>query len=79
MTVLSTEERAIIDTVRQFVDRQVRPVAQELDHANEYPGELIEQMKRAVYSVLRFQSRGARHRCLCLATRCSPLNWPGAG
>ena len=46
MTVLSTEERAIIDTVRQFVDRQVRPVAQELDHANEYPGELIEQMKQ---------------------------------
>jgi hypothetical protein len=46
MTVLSTEERAIIDTVRQFVDRQVRPVARELDHANEYPGELIDQMKQ---------------------------------
>jgi alkylation response protein AidB-like acyl-CoA dehydrogenase len=45
MTGLSTEERAIIDTVRQFVDRQVRPVARELEHANEYPGQLIDQMK----------------------------------
>jgi alkylation response protein AidB-like acyl-CoA dehydrogenase len=45
MTVLSTEEQAIIDTVRQFVDRQVRPVARELEHANEYPGHLVDQMK----------------------------------
>jgi alkylation response protein AidB-like acyl-CoA dehydrogenase len=45
MTGLSTEERAIIDAVRQFVDRQVRPVARELEHANEYPAHLIDQMK----------------------------------
>jgi hypothetical protein len=30
MTVLSTEEQAIIDTVRQFVDRQVRPSPESL-------------------------------------------------
>jgi alkylation response protein AidB-like acyl-CoA dehydrogenase len=45
MTGLSTEEQAVIDTVRQFVDRQVRPVARELEHANAYPGHLIDQMK----------------------------------
>jgi alkylation response protein AidB-like acyl-CoA dehydrogenase len=45
MTGLSTEEQAIVDTVRQFVDRQVRPVARELEHANAYPGHLIDQMK----------------------------------
>jgi alkylation response protein AidB-like acyl-CoA dehydrogenase len=45
MTALSTEETAIIETVRQFVDRQVRPIARELEHANEYPGRLIDQMK----------------------------------
>ena len=45
MTGLTTEERAIIDTVRQFVDRQVRPVARELEHANAYTGHLIDQMK----------------------------------
>src|ERR1700745_309230 len=52
MTGLSTEELAIIDTVRQFVDRQVRPVARELEHANAYPGHLIDQMKElAVYAL----------------------------
>jgi alkylation response protein AidB-like acyl-CoA dehydrogenase len=42
---LTEEERAIVDTVREFVDREVRPVARELEHADEYPGELIDQMK----------------------------------
>lgn len=45
MTVLSAEERAVVSTVADFVDRDVRPVARELEHANEYPGKLIEQMK----------------------------------
>ncbi len=42
---LSTEERAVVDTVREWVDREVRPVVRELEHANEYPEKLIEQMK----------------------------------
>jgi alkylation response protein AidB-like acyl-CoA dehydrogenase len=42
---LSTEEQAIVGTVREFVDREVRPVARELDHTNTYPEKLIEQMK----------------------------------
>jgi alkylation response protein AidB-like acyl-CoA dehydrogenase len=42
---LTTEERAVVDTVREFVDREVRPVVRELEHANEYPEKLIEQMK----------------------------------
>jgi alkylation response protein AidB-like acyl-CoA dehydrogenase len=43
--VLSAEEQAIVDTVREFVDREVRPVVRELEHANTYPERLIEQMK----------------------------------
>ena len=43
---LNAEERAVVETVRDFVDREVRPVARDLDHANEYPEKLIEQMKR---------------------------------
>jgi alkylation response protein AidB-like acyl-CoA dehydrogenase len=43
---LNDQERAIVETVRDFVDREVRPVARELEHANAYPGELIEQMKQ---------------------------------
>ncbi|MGI5491305.1 acyl-CoA dehydrogenase family protein [Microtetraspora malaysiensis] len=46
MTELSEEERAIVATVRDFVDREVRPVARGLEHADEYPEALIEQMKR---------------------------------
>jgi alkylation response protein AidB-like acyl-CoA dehydrogenase len=43
---LSAEEQAIVAVVRAFVDREVRPAARELEHANTYPEELIEQMKR---------------------------------
>lgn len=45
MSGLSAEERAVVRTVAQFVDREVRPVARELEHANEYPERLIGQMK----------------------------------
>jgi alkylation response protein AidB-like acyl-CoA dehydrogenase len=46
MTGLSTEERAVVETVRRFVDSEVRPVAHDLEHADTYPEHLIEQMKR---------------------------------
>ncbi|MDA0637523.1 acyl-CoA dehydrogenase family protein [Nonomuraea sp. MCN248] len=42
---LNAEETAMVEAVRDFVDREVRPVARELEHANAYPGELIDQMK----------------------------------
>ncbi|MHB8463929.1 MAG: acyl-CoA dehydrogenase family protein [Acidimicrobiales bacterium] len=46
MTVagLSAEESAIVDLVAKFVDNEVRPVVNELEHANTYPAELIAQM-----------------------------------
>jgi alkylation response protein AidB-like acyl-CoA dehydrogenase len=42
---LSTEEQAVLDTVAEFVDRDVKPVVAELEHANAYPEALIERMK----------------------------------
>jgi alkylation response protein AidB-like acyl-CoA dehydrogenase len=42
---LSAEEREVVRTVAHFVDRDVRPVARDLEHANTYPGELIDRMK----------------------------------
>jgi alkylation response protein AidB-like acyl-CoA dehydrogenase len=42
---MTEEELAIIATVREFVDREVRPVVRELEHANTYPATLIDQMK----------------------------------
>jgi alkylation response protein AidB-like acyl-CoA dehydrogenase len=43
---LSEDEQAIVETVREFVNREVKPVVRELEHANTYPGKLIEQMKQ---------------------------------
>jgi len=38
-------EDEIVNSVKRFVDSEVRPVARELEHANEYPELLVEKMK----------------------------------
>ncbi|GAA2547647.1 acyl-CoA dehydrogenase family protein [Mycolicibacterium diernhoferi] len=43
--VLSAEEKSLIETVRDFVEKQVKPVVRDLEHTNTYPEELIETMK----------------------------------
>lgn len=45
MHTLDAEQELIISTVRRFVDKEVMPVASELEHRNEYPHALVEQMK----------------------------------
>jgi alkylation response protein AidB-like acyl-CoA dehydrogenase len=45
-TGLSDEESMLVETVREFVDKEVRPTVREREHANEYPEAWIEQMKR---------------------------------
>jgi alkylation response protein AidB-like acyl-CoA dehydrogenase len=46
MARLNSEEQAILDTVRDFVNREVRSAVRELEHADTYPEALIEQMKQ---------------------------------
>lgn len=46
MTALTDEELFLVTTVRQFVDREVKPVVAELERANQYPEALIEHMKQ---------------------------------
>jgi alkylation response protein AidB-like acyl-CoA dehydrogenase len=43
---LIDDERAIVELVREFVNRDVKPVVRDLEHANTYPEKLIEQMKQ---------------------------------
>jgi alkylation response protein AidB-like acyl-CoA dehydrogenase len=43
---LTEDERAIVELVREFVNRDVKPVVRDLEHANTYPEKLIEQMKQ---------------------------------
>jgi alkylation response protein AidB-like acyl-CoA dehydrogenase len=42
---LNDEEKLLVETVRTFVDRDVRPTVRDVEHANEYPEAWIEQMK----------------------------------
>jgi len=46
MDELTEDERAMVELVRDFVNREVKPVVRELEHANAYPDKLIEQMKQ---------------------------------
>ena len=45
MFELDDDEMAIVALVRNWVDREVKPVVAELEHGNIYPERLIEQMK----------------------------------
>ena len=43
---LTDEEVMLVDTVRAFVDRDVKPGVRDVEHANTYPEAWIEQMKQ---------------------------------
>ena len=42
---LTEVQREIVATVRQFVDREIIPAAQELEHSDSYPQAIVDQMK----------------------------------
>jgi len=46
MSTLTDEETMLVATVREFIDREVKPRVREVEHANEYPEAWIEQMKQ---------------------------------
>jgi alkylation response protein AidB-like acyl-CoA dehydrogenase len=46
MLDLSHDQKLVLKTVRDFVDRDVLPVANELEHKDEYPHALVETMKQ---------------------------------
>ncbi|MGV0796597.1 acyl-CoA dehydrogenase family protein [Mycolicibacterium elephantis] len=43
---MNAEETMLVETVRTFIDRDVKPQVREVEHANTYPEAWIEQMKR---------------------------------
>lgn len=45
VTTPSDVREDVVATVRRFVEREVMPVASELEHRNEYPHALVERMK----------------------------------
>jgi alkylation response protein AidB-like acyl-CoA dehydrogenase len=44
-TEKTDEQRAITEMVRQFVDNEVLPIAEEYDHEDKFPDQVVEQMK----------------------------------
>jgi alkylation response protein AidB-like acyl-CoA dehydrogenase len=46
LDVLSEDERLVVAAVREFVDKDVKPVVRELEHTDTYPEALIERMKK---------------------------------
>ncbi|MDQ4059305.1 MAG: acyl-CoA dehydrogenase family protein, partial [Actinomycetota bacterium] len=45
MLQLSDTQKAIVETVREFVTKEVIPVADEMEHDDEFPDAIVEQMK----------------------------------
>ncbi|WP_084028003.1 acyl-CoA dehydrogenase family protein [Mycobacterium avium] len=43
---LTEEEALLVETVRAFIDRDVKPTVRDVEHANEYPEKWIDQMKQ---------------------------------
>src|SRR5271155_4425361 len=56
---MNDDEAMLVATVREFVDKEVRPTVREVEHANEYPEAWIEQMKRiGIYGLAVLEEYG---------------------
>ena len=61
---LSDVQTEIVATVRSFVDKEILPVATELEHADEYPTQIVEGPRSSGCSASRFPSTaGSGSRC----------------
>jgi alkylation response protein AidB-like acyl-CoA dehydrogenase len=76
---LSDEESAIVELVRAFVDRDVKPAVRDLEHANTYPAELIAQMRElGIFGLAIPEPWGAAHvsmPCFALVTEELARGW----
>jgi butyryl-CoA dehydrogenase len=65
--MMTEEEILLVETVRAFIDRDVKPTVREVEHANSYPEAWIEQMKRiGIYGLAVPESYGGSP----VSTRC---------
>jgi alkylation response protein AidB-like acyl-CoA dehydrogenase len=77
--MLSTEETMLVDTVRAFIERDVKPTVREVEHANEYPEAWIAQMKQiGIYGLAIPESYGGSPvstRCYVMVTQELSRGW----
>ena len=73
------EETMLVETVRAFIDRDVKPTVRDVEHANEYPEAWIEQMKRiGIYGLAVPEEYGGSPvstRCYVLVTQELSRGW----
>jgi len=76
---LNPDERDIVTVVHDWVEGSVRPVARDLEHANAYPGELIDAMKQlGVFGLAvppAYGGSGVSTRCFALVTEELARGW----
>jgi alkylation response protein AidB-like acyl-CoA dehydrogenase len=76
---LNPDERDIVSVVHDWVEASVRPVARDLEHANAYPGELIDAMKQlGVFGLavpLAYGGSGVSTPCFALVTEELSRGW----
>jgi hypothetical protein len=76
---LDPDERDIVAVIHDWVRDSVRPVARDLEHADTYPAELIESMKRfGVYGLVipeRYGGAGVSTACFALVTEELARGW----
>jgi hypothetical protein len=76
---LDPGERDIVGVVHDWVERSVRPVARDLEHANTYPAELIATMKElGVYGLVigeEYGGLGVSTACFALVTEELARGW----
>ena len=76
---LNPDERDIVSVVHDWVEGSVRPVARDLEHANAYPGELIDAMKRlGVFGLavpVAYGGSGVSTPCFALVTEELARGW----
>jgi len=56
---MTTEQREIVGMVRDFVEREILPVAHDLDHDDTYPDRIVAQMKQLGFFALPSRAYGA--------------------
>src|ERR1051326_587131 len=76
---LDPGERDIVGVVHDWVERSVRPVARDLEHAGTYPAELIDTMKElGVYGLVigeEYGGLGVSTACFALVTEELARGW----
>ena len=73
------DQRLVAQTVREFVDREVIPVASGMEHRDEYPDAMVETMKHSACLVSMCPRSTAATRSTTRPSRSSSRNWRGAG